>query len=83
LHLGDRILAVNQNPLLEPADLLKLNASLRAGEDVTLTVERDGIILKLKERLGGMNYCRLAANGLADSDKQQKLERFLAREVSN
>jgi len=83
LQLGDRILGVNQNLLLGPTDLLKLRGSLSVGEDVILTVERDGVILKLKERLEGMSYCRLATNGLADSDKQQKLESFLAREVSN
>jgi hypothetical protein len=83
LQLGDRILAVNQNPLLEPTDLLKLRGWLRAGENVTLTVERNGIVLKFQERLATTNYCRLAANGLADSDKQQKLERFLAKEVLN
>jgi M61 glycyl aminopeptidase len=83
LQLGDRILAVNQNRLLEPVDLLKLRGLLHVAEDVTLTIERDGTILKLRERLEGISYCRLATNGLADSDKQQKLERFLAREVSN
>ena len=83
LQLGDRILAVNQNPLLEPTDLLKLRGWLRAGENVTLTVERNGIVLKFQERLATTNYCRLAANGLADSDKQQRLERFLAKEVLN
>src|SRR5262249_22204793 len=51
LQLGDRILAVNQNPLLEPTDLLKLRGWLRAGENVTLTVERNGTVLKFQERL--------------------------------
>jgi M61 glycyl aminopeptidase len=83
LQMGDRILAVNQDPLLEPTDLLKLRSSLRKDEDVILTVEREGSILKVKERLGGSSYCRLMTNGLADSDKQQKLERFLGSEVSN
>jgi hypothetical protein len=82
-QMGDRILAVNQNRLLEPVDLFKLRGSLRVGGDVILTIERNGTILRLKQRVERVNYCRLAVNGLADSDKQQKLGQFLAREVSN
>jgi Peptidase M61 N-terminal domain len=82
-QMGDRILAVNQNRLLEPVDLFKLRGSLRVGEDVTLTIERNGTTLRLKQRVERVSYCRLAVNGLADSDKQQKLGQFLAREVSN
>lgn len=82
-QMGDRILAVNQNRLLEPVDLFKLRGSLRVGEDVTLTIERNGTTLRLKQRVERVSYCRLAVNGLADSDKQQRLGQFLAREVSN
>jgi hypothetical protein len=80
LQTGDRVLTINQNRLLGPIDLLKLRGSIGAGEDVTLTIERGGSMLILKERITLESSWKLAVNGLADSDKQVELEKFLARE---
>jgi len=79
LRLGDRILAINQNRIIKPADLFKLRSSLRLGEEATLTIDRNGSTLNLKERLGTDTFFRLAVNRLADSDKRQRLAQFLAR----
>ncbi len=83
IQLGDRILAINQSRLLEPVDFLKLRGLLRAPDDVILTIERNGTILRLKEKMTWTSYRQLAVNGLADADKRQKLDQFLAREVVN
>jgi len=83
LQTGDHVLAINQNRLLGPVDLLKLRSSLGTGEYVTLTIERSGSVLTLKEKMALESSWKLAVNGLADSDKQVELEKFLAREFLN
>jgi M61 glycyl aminopeptidase len=83
LQLGDRILAINQSRLLEPLDFFKLRGILRAPEDVILTIERNGTTLRLKDKMIWTSYCQLTVNGLADADKRQKLDQFLARESLN
>jgi len=83
LQTGDRVLAINQNRLLGPVDLLKLRSSLGTGEDMTLTIDRSGSMLTLKEKMTFESAWKLVVNGLADSDKQVELEKFLAREFLN
>ncbi|HEX2520972.1 MAG TPA: PDZ domain-containing protein [Terriglobia bacterium] len=79
LQVGDRILAVNHHRLTMPDDLLKFRSQLNAGEDVQLFIERNGVAVKLKQRIPMEVLLKLEVNKLADADKQQKLERFLSR----
>jgi predicted metalloprotease with PDZ domain len=79
VQVGDRILAVNHHRLTMPDDLLKFRSQLNAGEEVQLSIERNGVAVKLKQRIPMEVLLRLEVNKLADADKQQKLERFLSR----
>jgi hypothetical protein len=79
VQVGDRILAVDHHQLTMPDDLLKCRSQLSSGEEVQLFVERDGVAVKLKQRIPVEVLLNLEVNKLADADKQQKLERFLSR----
>jgi PDZ domain len=79
VQVGDRILAVDHHQLTMPDDLLKCRSQLSSGEEVELFVERDGVAVKLKQRIPVEVLLNLEVNKLADADKQQKLERFLSR----
>jgi hypothetical protein len=79
VQVGDRILAVDHHPLTMPDDLLKCRSQLSSGEEVQLFIERDGVAVKLKQRIPVEVLLNLEVNKLADADKQQKLERFLSR----
>jgi PDZ domain len=83
LRLGDRIVALNGTRLITPSDLFKSRSLLQPGEEVTLTVERNGTTLNLTGVLEPEVYLRLETNKLADSDKQERLARFLAKEIES
>jgi hypothetical protein len=83
LRLGDRIVALNGTLLVRPSDLFKLRSVLQPGEEVTLTVERNGANVILTEVLEPEVYLRLEPNKLADSDKQERLGHFLAKEIES
>jgi hypothetical protein len=79
LKLGDRIVAIEGDPLYSPVDLPKLRSIYNSGQTANLTVERNGLILKIPYRLMPTYYSRLELNRLADSDKLEKVDKFLAK----
>lgn len=79
IRLGDRILAIERDPLYSPLEILKLRSIYIPGQTVNLTVERNGIILKIPYRLAPSFYSRLELNRLADSDKLERVDKFLAK----
>jgi hypothetical protein len=81
LETGDRILAINNHRLVLPDDLLKCRSRLTPGQEVQLDVERRSVPLRVTQRVAKEVMLRLEVNKLADSDKQQKLERFLSVEL--
>jgi hypothetical protein len=80
LETGDRILAINNHRLVLPDDLLKCRSRLTPGQEIQLDVERRSLPLRLTQRVAKEVMLKLEINKLADADKQQKLERFLAVE---
>ncbi len=79
IKLGDRILNIEKDSLYSPLELLKLRSIYIPGQTVNLTVERNGIILKIPYRLAPTLYARLEPNRLADSDKLERVDKFLAK----
>jgi hypothetical protein len=80
LQLGDKVISVAERRLLRPIDLIKRRSELNPGQDITLVLERGGVVLKIKQRVGRERLVRLEANRLSDADKQEKLEKFWERE---
>jgi hypothetical protein len=81
--IGDRLLAINDIRLVTPEDLIKVRSLIGNNTQVVYTVERNGIALKVKQNLGKEVLLKLQQNKLADADKQERLEIFLAKEVED
>lgn len=82
LEPGDRIIAIGNRHLLLPDDLLKSRSHLVPGQEVQLEVERQGVPMRVTQRVTKQVVVRLEINKLADADKQLKLERFLGAETT-
>jgi hypothetical protein len=80
LQEGDRILAINHHQLTMPDDLQKYRSQLGSENEVQLSVERNGVLMKLQQPIEKKVLLRLELNKLADADKREKLEKFLSRE---
>jgi hypothetical protein len=81
LLLGDKIIAIDEQRILRPVDLLKCRSAMHPGDEITLLIERSGALQKIKQRVGRETIVRLEPNRLSDLDKQEKLEAFWVREV--
>ena len=81
LLVGDKLIAIDDKRILRPIDLITCRSVLHPGNEITLVVERNGEVQKIKHRVGRETFFRLESNRLSDSDKQEKLEAFWAREV--
>ncbi len=80
LWLGDKIIAINDQRILRPVDLVKCRSEMRPGDEITLLIERSGEVQKIKQRVSRETFVRLEPNRLSDLDKQEKLEAFWSRE---
>ena len=80
LWLGDKIIAINDQRILRPVDLVKCRSEMRPGDEMTLLIERSGEVQKIKQRVSRETFVRLGPNRLSDLDKQEKLEAFWSRE---
>jgi hypothetical protein len=80
LETGDRILAIDNHRLVLPDDLLKCRSRLTPGQEVQLDLERRSFAVRVTHRVAKEVMLKLEINGLADADKQQKLEQFLSVE---
>jgi hypothetical protein len=81
LLVGDKIIAIDNQRILRPVDLIFCRSEMRPGEEITLLIERNGGVQKIKQRVGSEMFVRLEPNRLSDLDKQEKLEVFWSREV--
>lgn len=81
LLVGDKIIAIDDQRILRPVDLLKCRSEMHPGDEITLLIERSGALQKIKQRVGKETMVRLEPNRLSDLDKQEKLEAFWTREV--
>ena len=81
LLVGDKIMAIGDTRILRPIDLIKCRSAMHPGDEITLVVERSGVVQKIKQRVGRETFVRLEPNRLSDSDKQEKLEAFWMREI--
>ena len=79
LQVGDRLMAIDQAPISHPLDLIREGSLLQAGKTVTLQVDRQGGGMWLKHPVGSLFYSRFESNKLSDVDKQEKMDRFLAK----
>ena len=83
IKIGDRLIAIDGFHLVRPEDLIKARSLLGNDLQAIITLERDGIPLKVKENLGREVLLKLELNALADADKKERLESFLLKEVED